>query len=77
MIGPGEATRQGSTEGKEAGNGIPGAPRGPYLLLSRGTFGYSSSRADVSRFSCEVNGRGVSGGVKAKQLEYYDVCHTE
>lgn len=38
--------------------GSPGLRGGPYLLLSPGTFGYSSSRADVSRFSCEVNGRG-------------------
>lgn len=40
-----------------------GSGGGPDLLLSRGTFGYSSSRADVSWFSCEVNGRG--GAAKA------------
>lgn len=34
MIGPGEATRQGSTKGKEAGNGIPGAPRGSHTSSS-------------------------------------------
>lgn len=63
-MGLGRRPGRGAQRGRRQEMGSPGLRGGPDLLLSRGTFGYSSSRADVSWFSCEVNGRG--GGAAAK-----------